>query len=207
MSNDKPHYIWTEKYRPTTLEEYIGNDIIKERVKKFIESGDVPHLLFSGPAGTGKTTLSKIIAGNIECDVLYINASDENSVDTVRNKIKNFASTLGFTELKVVILDECLDKNTPVTILRDGEEISVSIKDLNDKVDLVKSWNIKKNRVEWMPFSLLDKGTQETLEIELENGEIVICTPDHKWYVEDETGSLIVVKAKNLANYMYILSP
>lgn len=100
------HTIWAEKFRPTTLDTYIGNDQLKARVGKFIASGDVPHLLFSGPAGTGKTTLAKIIVSNIECDVLYINASDENSVDTVRTKIKGFASSVGFKDLKVIILDE-----------------------------------------------------------------------------------------------------
>lgn len=98
--------LWVEKYRPSALDEYIGNEQLKAKVGKFIASGDVPHLLFSGPAGTGKTTLAKIIVNNIDCDVLYVNASDENSVDTVRNKIKGFASSMGFKPYKIVILDE-----------------------------------------------------------------------------------------------------
>jgi replication factor C small subunit len=100
------HTIWVEKYRPDTLEGYIGNDSLKSKIGKMIATGDVPHLLLSGPAGTGKTTVAKIIVKNIECDYLYINASDENNVDTVRNKIKSFASTIGFKPLKVIILDE-----------------------------------------------------------------------------------------------------
>jgi DNA polymerase III delta prime subunit len=72
----------------------------------YLESEDVPHLLLYGVAGTGKTTLAKIITNNIDCDCLYINASDENNVDNVRTKIKNFASSIGFRSLKVVILDE-----------------------------------------------------------------------------------------------------
>jgi replication factor C small subunit len=100
------HSIWVERYRPDTLEGYIGNDSLKSKIGKMIATGDVPHLLLSGPAGTGKTTVAKIIVKNIECDYLYINASDENNVDTVRNKIKSFASTMGFKPLKVIILDE-----------------------------------------------------------------------------------------------------
>jgi replication factor C small subunit len=106
------HGIWNEKYRPTSLDTYIGNEHLKSKVSIFIETNDPPHLLFYGRAGTGKTTLSKIITKSIECEYLYINASDENSVDTVRDKVKGFASTLGFQSLKVIILDEC-DYITP----------------------------------------------------------------------------------------------
>ena len=108
MSNS----LWVEKYRPKNLENYIGNEHLKSKVEHYLESGDVPHLLLYGKAGTGKTTLAKLIINNIECDYLYINASDENNVDTVRTKVKNFASTIGFKDTKVIILDEC-DYITP----------------------------------------------------------------------------------------------
>jgi len=104
--------LWVEKYRPGNLDTYIGNEHLKDKVSVYLESGDLPHLLLYGKAGTGKTTLAKILVKNIECDYLYINASDENNVDTVRNKVKNFASTMGFKEYKVIILDEC-DYITP----------------------------------------------------------------------------------------------
>ena len=106
------HSLWVEKYRPNTLDNYIGNDHLKSKVSVYLESGDIPHLLLFGRAGTGKTTLAKLLVGNIDCDYLYINASDENSVDVVREKVKNFASTLGFKDMKVIILDEC-DYITP----------------------------------------------------------------------------------------------
>ena len=106
------HTLWVEKYRPDSLESYIGNEHLKSKVEVYLESGDLPHLLFYGRAGTGKTTLAKLLVNNIECDHLYINASDENSVDTVRNKVRSFASTIGFKDMKVIILDEC-DYITP----------------------------------------------------------------------------------------------
>ena len=106
------HSLWVEKYRPTDLSTYVGNEHLKEKVKVYLESEDVPHLLLYGKAGTGKTTLAKIITSNIDCDYMYINASDENKVDDVRNKIKTFASSVGFKSLKVIILDEC-DYLTP----------------------------------------------------------------------------------------------
>ena len=106
------HSLWVEKYRPTDLSTYVGNEHLKEKVKVYLESEDVPHLLLYGKAGTGKTTLAKIITGNIDCDAMYINASDENSVDAVRFKIRSFASTVGFKDSKVIILDEA-DYLTP----------------------------------------------------------------------------------------------
>ena len=110
--NEIKHSLWVEKYRPTTMETYIGNEHLKSKVSIYLESGDLPHLLLFGKAGTGKTTLAKLLVNNIDCDYIYINASDENSVEVVRDKVKNFASTLGFQELKVIILDEC-DYITP----------------------------------------------------------------------------------------------
>ena len=112
--SDIKHSLWVEKYRPTTLDTYIGNEHLKSKVKVYLESGDLPHLLLFGKAGTGKTTLAKLLVKNINCDYLYINASDENSVDVVREKVKNFASTIGFSDLKVIILDEA-DYITPAS--------------------------------------------------------------------------------------------
>jgi|TARA_Y100000310_G_scaffold173198_1_gene173388 DNA polymerase III delta prime subunit len=104
--------LWVEKYRPSSIDTYIGNEHLLDKVSVYLESGDLPHLLLYGRAGTGKTTLAKILVKNIECDYLYINASDENNVDTVRTKVKNFASTVGFKDFKIIILDEC-DYITP----------------------------------------------------------------------------------------------
>ena len=112
MNKNNTNTLWVEKYRPTTLDTYIGNEHLKSKVSIYLESGDLPHLLLYGKAGTGKTTLAKLLVNNIECDYLYINASDENNVDTVRTKVKNFASTVGFKDMKVIILDEC-DYITP----------------------------------------------------------------------------------------------
>jgi replication factor C small subunit len=100
------HTLWTEKYRSQTLDQYIGNDELKNTIQSWITKNDIPHLLLHGKAGTGKTTLAKLITSNINCDMMYINASDENGIDTIRDKVKSFASTSTFQPLKVVILDE-----------------------------------------------------------------------------------------------------
>ena len=105
MSNSE-NSLWVERYRPSGLEGYVGNEHIIQKVNIYIENNDVPHLLLHGEAGTGKTTLAKIIVNAIDCDYLYINASDERGIDTLREKIRGFAASVGFKTWKVVILDE-----------------------------------------------------------------------------------------------------
>jgi replication factor C small subunit len=89
-----------------TLEGYVGNEMLRLKLEDYIVLQDIPHLLFYGTAGTGKTTAAKILVKNIDCDYMFINASDERGIDTVRDKIKSFASTAGFKPLKIVVLDE-----------------------------------------------------------------------------------------------------
>ncbi|PIZ51561.1 replication factor C small subunit [Candidatus Woesearchaeota archaeon CG_4_10_14_0_2_um_filter_33_13] len=105
--------IWTEKYRPSTFEEVKGQTEIVEKVKAFVETGNMPHLLFSGPAGVGKTTLSLVIAKqlfgeNWRQNTLELNASDERGIDIIRVKVKDFARTraIGDVPFKLIYLDE-----------------------------------------------------------------------------------------------------
>ena len=104
--------LWVEKYRPTTLERYVGNETIKSKIADYLKQGSIQNLLFHGVAGTGKTTLAKLITKNLNCDLLYINASDERGIDTIRDKIIPFASSMSFNDVKIVILDEA-DYITP----------------------------------------------------------------------------------------------
>ena len=114
------HGLWVERYRPQDLSTYVGNEHLKNKVERFLDDGNVPHLLLYGRAGGGKTTLAKIIVNNTECDYLYINASDERNIDLVRDKLKTFASSVGFKPMKVVILDEAdyLNVNSAQPALR-----------------------------------------------------------------------------------------
>lgn len=99
--------LWVEKYRPQRLEDYIGNDHIKQKFSEYIENGKLEnHILLYGKQGTGKSTAAKILVGNMDVDYLYINASDTNSVDDVRTTIKRYISTAGMGNQKIVILDE-----------------------------------------------------------------------------------------------------
>jgi len=98
--------LWVEKYRSQKLEDYVGNDHLKDVMAKYITSNDINNMIFYGPAGTGKTTLAKLLVNNLDCEYLYINASDERGIETIRDKVSGFASTMSFKPLKVVILDE-----------------------------------------------------------------------------------------------------
>ena len=95
-----------EKYRPKTLNNYVGNENIKKSISAYLNQNDIQNFIFYGPAGTGKTTLAKIIVNSLDCDHLYINASDERGIETIRDKVSSFASVASFKPLKVVILDE-----------------------------------------------------------------------------------------------------
>jgi len=102
----KEHTLWVEKYRSQTLEDYVGNETIKKTIQQYLNQNDIQNFIFYGPAGTGKTTLAKLIVNNLDCDYIYINASDERGIETIRDKVQGFASVASFKPLKVIILDE-----------------------------------------------------------------------------------------------------
>ncbi|HOS15549.1 MAG TPA: AAA family ATPase [Bacteroidales bacterium] len=106
------HSLWVERYRPRNFEDFIGNSTLKETLKMWVEKKDIPHLLLYSSPGTGKTSLGKMIVDLIPCDYLIINASDENGVDSIRDKVQEFCMTMGMRNLKVMFLDEA-DRLTP----------------------------------------------------------------------------------------------
>ena len=102
----KEHSLLNEKYRPEDLSTYVGNPQLKESISKQLSQNDIQNYLFYGQAGGGKTTLAKIIVNTLDCDYLYINASDERGIETIRDKVSGFSSVMSFKPIKVVILDE-----------------------------------------------------------------------------------------------------
>ncbi|MEK6884763.1 MAG: AAA family ATPase [Nanoarchaeota archaeon] len=106
MAITKEHTIWVEKYRPKTLQEYVCTDKVRDKMQEYIDNQDIPHLLFPGTPGAGKTTLARILASNINCDLLYINATEDRDMETIKDKVGKFAAAASFKPLKIIILDE-----------------------------------------------------------------------------------------------------
>jgi len=102
----KDHGLLVEKYRPTSLEHFVGNEHIKKTISQYLDQNDIQNFIFYSTPGTGKTTLAKLIVNNFNCDYLYINASDERGIDTIRDKVQGFASSASFKPIKIIILDE-----------------------------------------------------------------------------------------------------
>jgi DNA polymerase III delta prime subunit len=106
------HSLWVERYRPRKFEDFIGSQSVKETLQMWLDKKDIPHLLFFSSPGTGKTSIGKMLIDLIPCDSLIINASDENGVDDIRNKVQDFCVTMGLRNLKIMFLDEA-DRLTP----------------------------------------------------------------------------------------------
>jgi DNA polymerase III delta prime subunit len=192
----------TEKYRPQALDDIVLTNEEKDYFLSLKKKNEIPNLLFAGSPGTGKTSLAKIIVKDIlDCQYLYINASDENGIDTIRSKVIGFSSTKSLDgKIKVVLFDECLDESTLITVLRNGNVQQIQIKDVDGNRDLVKTYNFIKERIEWRPFYKIDKGIQDVYEVEFENSEVILCTGSHKWYVKDSAGNIIRKKLIDMIN-------
>ena len=119
------HLLWVEKYRPRKVEDCILHDSIKKTFKEYVERKEIPNLLLSGSAGVGKTTIAKALCNEVGCDFIVINGSDESGIDVLRNKIKNYASSVSLTGgRKVIIIDEAdyLNPNSTQPALRGAIE-------------------------------------------------------------------------------------
>ncbi len=103
---NKQHTLYQERFRPNELENYLGSPELIDEAKKWLNNNDIPHLIFAGSAGLGKSTLARLLANKLNCDFLIIKTSDENGIDTIREKVKSFASAASFSPLKIIIMEE-----------------------------------------------------------------------------------------------------
>ena len=108
----KTSTIWAEKYKPATLNDFIGDATFKNTIQSFIDNKEIKNLFLHGSCGTGKSAIAKLIINTLPCDSLWVNTSDENGVLTIRSKIQDFAMTVGIQPFKIIVLDEC-DFGTP----------------------------------------------------------------------------------------------
>ena len=123
------HLLWTEKYRPKTIEDCILPERLKKPFQEYVTQKNIPNLLLTGGAGVGKTTVAKAMCNEIGCDFMVINGSDENGIDMVRNKITNYASSMSFSGgRKVIIIDEAdyLSANAQAAFRNAIEEFAVN---------------------------------------------------------------------------------
>ena len=137
------HMLWVEKYRPKTVEDCILPDNIKETFQEYVNRKEIPNLLLSGTAGVGKTTIAKALCNEVGCDYIIINGSDESGIDVLRNKIKNYASSMSLQGgRKVVIIDEAdyLNPNSTQPALRGA------IEEFADNCSFIFTCNFK-NRI------------------------------------------------------------
>ena len=145
MSRDE--FLWVEKYRPKTIEDCILPETTKKTFKDFLDKGEVPNLLLSGPAGCGKTTVAKALCNELGVDVYVINGSDEGRfLDTVRNTAKNFASTVSLSSTakhKVIIIDEADNTTNDVQLL-----LRASIEEFSNNCRFIFTCNYKNKIIE-----------------------------------------------------------
>lgn len=188
---DKKHYLFVEKYRPKTIDECILPETIKNTFREYIAQGRIPTLLLNGSAGVGKTTIAKALCNEIGAEYLFINGSDEGrQIDTVRTKIKGFASTVSLTDSKkVVIVDEadymnCFDAMQTIKIFRDGKIINVPISELEGKETSVVSIDNAGAVMLETAYGVCS-GESEVFEVEFEDGSVIYCTKDHPFFNED----------------------
>ena len=186
----KENTLFVEHYRPTKLDNYVGNENIKKVIKQYLDQDDIQNLCFYGPAGTGKTTLAKLIVKNLDCDYLYINASDERGIDTIRDKVTSFASTASFKSLKVVILDEAdfLTINAQASLRNVIETFSRSTRFI-----------LTCNYIE----RIIDPLQSRCQTLKIIPPSKVEVAKHLAWILEEENISFIVDDIKNIVNQFY----
>lgn len=174
--------LWTEKYRPKTLEDYICTDDIRNLIKTIVDSKEVPCMLLYGLGGTGKTTLAQVIANEIESDLLYINGSLETSVETIRYKVQQFVMTSSmFGGKKLVVFDECLDVNEEIVL---SDDTKIKLKDMEfGKIYETYSLNLDTNEIETDTCELISERVCDIYEVELEDGRMIRCSSNHPFIV------------------------
>ncbi|QWC19539.1 AAA family ATPase [Halorubrum sp. 2020YC2] len=202
--------IWIEKYRPQTLDDIHGQEEAVERLQSYIDQDDVPHLLFSGPAGVGKTTAATAIARQVygeenwRGNFLELNASDQRGIDVVRDRIKGFARSSFGGDFRIVFLDEadslCVPPGTDVVTGYPSNPEVKPIEEVSAEGEPIPSVDFETNEVQSDKGKLVDSGTADFLEVELEDGRTTIASPTHPFFVVGGDGRLVEKELRELSS-------
>lgn len=190
--NEKEH-LWVEKYRPQTIKDCILPDRIKKDFDDALTKGKIPNMLFYGTAGTGKTTVAKALCNELDVDWMLINASEENGIDTIRNKVQDYASTMSFSGGgKVILMDECLEENEKVRVGTVDNWNPIPLNHLERDVDYpIVSFNMNTKEYENDTGRIISDKQDDIYEVELEDGRKVLVNGKHPFIVNDDGGQII----------------
>jgi len=193
--------VWIEKYRPATLDAVVGQEAITSRLSGYVEREDLPHLLFSGPAGVGKSSAAIAIAHerygeDWEQNFLELNASDERGIDVVRDRIKSFArSSFGGFDYRVIFLDEadsmCVPPGTEVVTRYPSTPEVKPIEEVAEHGEPVPSVDFKTNEIQSDKGRIVNSGIADFFEVELEDGRQIVASLSHPFFVVGPDGELI----------------
>ena len=201
--------IWIEKYRPQTLDDIKGQADIVERLQSYIDQHDLPHLLFSGGAGIGKTTAATAIARQVYGDdwqgnFLELNASDQRGIDVVRDRIKNFArASFGGYDYRIIFLDEadslCVPPGTEVVTGYPSKPEVKPIEEVAEDGEPMPSVDFETNEIQSDNGTLVDSGVADFFEVELDDGRTIHASPTHPFFVVGANGKLIEKELRELS--------
>lgn len=193
--------IWIEKYRPGRLSEVAGHADIIGRLESYVAKNDLPHLLFSGPAGVGKTTSSMAIAHEVygedwRDNFLELNASDERGIDVVRDRIKNFARTsFGGYDYRIIFLDEadalCVPPGTEIVTGYPSSPKVKPIEEVAEDAEPIPSVDFETNEIQPDTGRLVDSGIADFFELELTDGRTIRASLSHPFFVVGKDGKLV----------------
>lgn len=205
MMRKVDEFLWTERYRPRKVVDCILPNSIKTELQTFLDSNQIPHFLFSGSAGVGKTSASKAIADQLGADLLYINASNETGIDVIRNKVVQFASTASFEgNLKIVLLDEAdrISANGQDALKATMEEFSKTTRFIltsNNKNRLIEPLH---SRLTTFDFRIPEDEKKELLAQMMKRCAVILKQED----IEYDTKSLVSLVQKNFPDFRKTLN-
>lgn len=185
--NDKEQ-LYYEKYRPQRIQDMILPDEIKTKLQHQVDTKNLSNMLFSSfTPGTGKTSCVNAIAKESGLETLFLNASLNNGIDTVRTTIQNFASYKSFDDNhKIVIMDECLEENEEICLVENNKIIHKKLKDFETgKTYNCKSLNLENGLIEDDTCEIISDKFDDVYEVELEDGRKILVTDNHPFILSD----------------------